>query len=82
MTSIYLVHVRIPDKGIKHVMASIHLMYVRIPDKGINHVLTSIHSVYVRIPGKGITLHQLLRGDDDDISEIGIGNVLNRNNHD
>ena len=50
-------------------------MYVRIPDKRINYVLASIHLVYVRIPGKGITLHQLLR-DDDDISEIGIGNVL------
>jgi hypothetical protein len=89
-------YVRIPDKGIKHVLASIHLVYVRIPDKGINHVLTSIHLVYVRIPGKGInhvltivripgkgiTLHRLLRGDDDDTSEIGIGNVLSRNNHD
>ena len=38
--------------------------------------------MYVRILGKGITLHQLLRGDDDDINEIGIGNVLSRNNHD
>jgi hypothetical protein len=27
-------------------------------------------------------LHRLLRGDDDDTSEIGIGNVLSRNNHD
>ena len=39
--------------------------------------------MYVRIPGKGIILHQLLQGDDDDdINEIGIGNVLSRNNHD
>jgi hypothetical protein len=53
-----------------------------IPGKGINHVLTSIHLVYVRIPGKGITLHRLLRDDDDDTSEIGIGIVLSRNNHD
>jgi len=59
-----------------------HLMYVRIPGKGINHVLAIIHLMYVRIPGKGITLHRLLRGDDDDTSEIGIGNMLNRNNHD
>ena len=73
-------YVRIPDKGINHVWASIHLVYVRIPDKGINHVLASIHLVYVRILGKGITLHQLLRGDDDN-SEIGIGNVLSGNNH-
>jgi hypothetical protein len=50
--------------------------------RGSHHVLASIHLVYVRIPGKGITLHQLLRGDDDDTSEIGIGNVLSRNNHD
>jgi hypothetical protein len=56
-------------------------MYVRIPGKGIKHVLASIHLVYVRIPGKGITLHRLLRGDDDDTSEIGIGNVLSKNNH-
>jgi len=55
-------------------------VYVMISDKGINHVFTSIHLVYVRIPGKGITLHQLLRGDDDN-SEIGIGNVLCGNNH-
>ena len=41
---------------------------------------TSIHLVYVRISGKGITLHRLLRGDDD-TSEIGIGNVLIKNNH-
>ena len=61
-------------------MPSIHLVYVRIPDKGINDVLTSIHLVYVRIPGKGITLHRLLRGDDDN-SEMGIGNVLSGNNH-
>jgi hypothetical protein len=27
-------------------------------------------------------LHRLLRGDDDDTSEIGIGNALSRNNHD
>jgi len=40
-----------------------------------------IHLVYVRILDKGITLHRLLRGDDDDTSEIGIGNVLNKNNH-
>jgi hypothetical protein len=59
-----------------------HLMYVRIPGKGINHVLASIHLMYVRIPGKGITLHRLLQGDDDDTSEIGIGNMLNKNNHD
>jgi hypothetical protein len=26
-------------------------------------------------------LHRLLRGDDDDTSESGIGNVLSRNNH-
>jgi len=43
--------------------------------------LASIHLVYVRIPGKGIALHRLLRGDDD-TSEIDIGNVLSRNNHD
>jgi hypothetical protein len=49
---------------------------------GINHVLTSIHLVYVRILSKGITLHRLLWDDDDDTSEIGIGNVLCRNNHD
>jgi hypothetical protein len=36
--------------------------------------------VYVRIPGTGITLHRLLRGDDDN-SKIGIGNVLSGNNH-
>jgi len=36
--------------------------------------------VYVRILGKGITIHQLLRGDDDN-SEIDIGNVLSGNNH-
>jgi hypothetical protein len=35
--------------------------------------MASIHLVYVRIPGKGITLHRLLRGDDDDTSKIGIG---------
>jgi hypothetical protein len=29
------VYVRIPGKGIKHVLASIHLVYVRIPSKGI-----------------------------------------------
>jgi len=38
--------------------------------------------MYVRIPGKGITLHRLLREDDDDTSEIDIGNVLSINNHD
>jgi len=38
--------------------------------------------MYVRILGKGIALHRILRGDDDDTSEIGIGNVLSRNNHD
>jgi hypothetical protein len=32
--------------------------------------------------GKGITLHRLLRGDDDDAIGIGIGNVLSINNHD
>jgi hypothetical protein len=42
--------------------------------------LASIYLVYVRISGKGITLHRLLRGDDD-TSEIGIGNVLIKNNH-
>ena len=42
---------------------------------------TNIHLVYVRIPGKGITLQRLLRGDNDDASEIGIGNVLSKNNH-
>ena len=42
--------------------------------------MTSIHLVYFRIPGKGITLHRLLRGDDDN-NEIGIGNVLSGNNH-
>jgi len=42
--------------------------------------MTNIHLVYVRIPGKGITLHRLLRGDNDN-SEIGIVNVLSRNNH-
>jgi len=67
-------------------LTSIHLVYLRIPGKRINHVLTSIHLVYLRIPGKGITLHRLLRGeqewdDDDDTSESGIGNVLSRNNH-
>ena len=36
--------------------------------------------MYVGIPGKGITLHRLLRGDDDN-SEIGISNVLRGNNH-
>jgi len=41
---------------------------------------TSIHLVYVRILGKGITLHRLLRGNDDN-SEIGIGNVLSENNY-
>ena len=41
-----------------------------------------MHLMYVRIPGKGITLHRLLQGDDDDTSEIGIGNMLNKNNHD
>jgi hypothetical protein len=45
-----------------------------------SHVWASIHLVYVRIPGKGITLHRLLRGDDD-TSEIGVGNVLSGNNH-
>jgi hypothetical protein len=34
-TSIHLVYVRIPGKGINHVLASIHLVYVRIPGKGI-----------------------------------------------
>jgi len=29
------VYVRIPGKGIKHVLTSIHLEYVRIPGKGI-----------------------------------------------
>jgi len=43
--------------------------------------MASIHLVYDRIPGKGITLHRLLRGDDDDTSEIDIGNVLRKNNH-
>jgi hypothetical protein len=43
--------------------------------------MASIHLMYVRIPGKGITLHRLLRGDDDDTSEICIGNVLRKNNH-
>jgi hypothetical protein len=66
--------------GINCVLASIHLVYVRIPGKGINHVLTSIHLVYVRILGKRITLHRLLRGDNNN-SEIGIGNVLSGNNH-
>jgi hypothetical protein len=46
-----------------------------------HHVMTSIHLVYVRIPDKGMTLHRLLRGDDDDTSEISIGNVLCKNNH-
>jgi len=62
-------------------LASIHVVYGRISGKGIKHVLTSIHLEYVRIPGKGFTLHRLLRGDDDDTSEIGIGNVLSKNNH-
>ena len=75
-------YVRIPGKGINHVLTSIHLVYVRISGKGINHVLIIIYLMYVRIPGKGTTLHRLLRGDDDDTSEIGIGNVLSRNNHD
>jgi hypothetical protein len=43
--------------------------------------MASIHLMYVRISGKKITLHQLLRGDDDDTSEIGIGNMLRKNNH-
>jgi len=76
LASIHVVYGRISGKGIKHVLTSIHLEYVRIPGKGI-----TIHLVYVRIPGKGITLHRLLRGDDDDTSEIGIGNVLSKNNH-
>jgi len=59
----------------------IHLVYVRIPGKGITMYLASIYLVYVRIPGKGITLHRLLWGDDDDTSEIGIGNVISKNNH-
>ena len=28
-----------------------------------------------------ITLHRLVWGDDDDTSEIGIGNVISKNNH-
>jgi hypothetical protein len=44
-------------------------------------VLASIHVVYVRISGKRITLHRLLWDDDDDTSERGIGNVLNKDNH-
>jgi hypothetical protein len=32
-------------------------------------------------PGKGITLHRLLWGDNDDTSEIDIGNVISKNNH-
>ena len=40
-----------------------------------------MHLVYVRIPGKRITLHRLLWGDDDDTSEIGISNVISKNNH-
>ena len=43
--------------------------------------MASIHLVYVRIPGKGITLHRLLRGGDDDTSEIGIGNVISNSTH-
>jgi hypothetical protein len=47
-----------------------------------HHVLANIHLVYVRISGKGITLHRLLRDDDDDdTSERGIGNVSNKDNH-
>jgi len=45
------VYVRIPGKGIEHVLTSIHLVCGTIPGKGIEHVLTSIHLVYVRIPG-------------------------------
>jgi len=61
--------------------ASIHSVYVRIPGKGITMFSASIHSVYVRIPGKGITLHRLLWDDDDDTSERGIENGLNKDNH-
>ena len=43
--------------------------------------MASIHLVYVRIPGKGIALYRLLWGGDDDTSEIGIGNVINKSNH-
>ena len=35
MTSIHLVYVRIPGKGIIMYLTSIHLVYVRIPGKGI-----------------------------------------------
>ena len=43
--------------------------------------MASIHLVYVRIPGKGIALYRLLWGGDDNTSEIGIGNVISKNNH-
>ena len=43
--------------------------------------MASIHLVYVRIPGKEIALYRLLWGDDDDTSEIGIGNVISKSNH-
>ena len=33
--TIHLVYVRIPNKGINHILASIHLVYVKIPGKGI-----------------------------------------------
>ena len=44
-----------------------------------SHVLTNIHLVYVRVPSKGIAMHRCLRGDDD-TSEIGIDNELDKNN--
>ena len=44
-------------------------------------VSASIHLVYVRIPDKGITLHRLIWGDDDGTGEIGIGNVISKNDH-
>jgi hypothetical protein len=43
--------------------------------------MANIHLVYVRIPGKGIALYRLLWGGDDNISEIGIGNVISKSNH-
>ena len=37
--------------------------------------------MYVRIPSKGIALYRLLWGGDDDTSETGIDNVINKSNH-
>ena len=63
-TSIHLVHVRIPGKGITmYRLAYIQFMLgfrVRgLPCIDVYGALTSIHLVYVRIPGKGITMYRL-----------------------